>query len=954
MSFLLSDYFRLTITAREWYYRTRSSPFLFGRIIVNFCTDGPLLHLSRSFDSLKTLSRAAAGSLALAAALLSCLGPASAEPRFSFAATPGKLPKDVVPRHYALRIVPATTFDRFDAEALIDIEVARPVPAIVVNAAELSFKSARLRASAGDETGLTPSFDSEREIVTLTPATAPIAPGSYRLGIAYSGKIGKHPQGLYQIAYKQREQGRLVEKLMLATQMEPVQARRLFPGWDEPVFRASFEIVAVIDAPLTAVSNMPQSKVELRPDGRKEVSFARSVPMSTYLVGLFVGEMDLLEDSVDGIRLAIHTVKGKRERARYAMEATKELLRYYNDYFGEPYPLVKLDQIALPGGIGGAMENWGAIAYNEARLLYDPGEDSLREQQGVYGIIAHEIAHQWFGNLVTMAWWDNLWLNEGFASWMAGKATERFNPRWGAQLRQALWKDSALSEDARRTTHPIQTPVENDRRAMDVFDSITYAKGAAVLRMLEGYLGEDVFRAGVQRYVRAHRFSSTTTADFWHHLSGTSGQDIGKLVAGWTEQPGYPVVKVLQRCENGAAVVTLAQERFTLNDSKAPALTWNVPVILADEAGTRRTVLLEPGPQKLRLERCGALLANAGDTGYYRSQYDNRNFRRLVPALKQLPAPDRLRLLLDTFALAQAGRVDVTRYLALVENLGAETDRTIWDHVTGALRLLRELIDSPGEQALFDRYVARLLEPPFARVGWDARPGEPADAALLRRSLIEALGRAGHEAVVREAQSRFAARAEKPIDPAIRPAVLNVVGRYAGQSAFEALLERMRSATDMTDKWEAQSALRQVRDPRLLRRLMELMLTDELPPSDAVFNLTHIGDDSGRVELVWRFVLEHLPAILAKASPRGRPHVLPDAALAFTDAARADELIALTRAHLDATALYQAEKAADWIRLKASVKTREARRAIDWAQARLRQEPTPLSGRGERGRSREN
>jgi len=899
---------------------------------------------------LRTVYRTAGGSLALAAALLLfCIAPAGAEPRFSFATTPGKLPKDVVPRHYALRIVPAPTYDRFDGEAVIDIEVARPVPVIVVNAAELSFKSVKLRASGGGETNLAPSVDRRRETVTLTPASAPIAPGSYRLSIDYSGKIGKHPQGLYQIAYKERDRGRLVDKLMLATQMEPVQARRLFPGWDEPVFRASFDIVAVIDAPLTAVSNMPQSRVELRPDGRKEVSFARSVPMPTYLVALFVGEMDLLEDSVDGIRLGIHTVKGKRERARYAMEATKQIVRYFNGYFGEPYPLSKLDQIALPGGIGGAMENWGAIAYNEGRFLYDPGEDSLRQQQAVYGIIAHEIAHQWFGNLVTMAWWDNLWLNEGFASWMASKTTERFNPSWGMRLRDALWKETALAEDARRTTHPIQTPVENDTRAMDVFDSITYAKGAAVLRMLEGYLGEDVFRAGVRGYMRAHRFSSTTTADFWHHLSAASSQDIGKLVTGWTEQPGYPVVKVLQQCETGAAAVTLAQERFTLNDPGAVPLAWNVPVILADGAGARRTVLLEREPQKLGFERCGAMLANAGDTGYYRSQYDDRNFGRLVPALQGLPAPDRLRLLSDTFALAQAGRVDATRYLALVENLGAETDRTIWDQVTGALRFLRELIDSRGDQAVFDRYIARLLETPFARVGWDARPGEAADAALLRRSLIEALGRAGHGAVVREAQSRFAARAKKAIDPAIRPAVLNVTGRYADEATFEALLERMRSATDMSDKWEAQAALRQVRDPRLLQRLMELMLTDELPPSDAVFNLTHIGEDSGRVEIVWRFVLEHLPAILAKASARGRPHVLPDAASAFSDAARAEELIALTRTHLDATALYQAEKGADWIRLKAAVKAREARRAIDWAQARLgpaqigsREIPPPL------------
>src|SRR3989454_11053028 len=329
-----------------------------------------------------------------------------------------------------------------------------------------------------------------------------------------------------------------------------------------------------------------------------------------------------------------------------------------------------------------------------------------------------------------MAWWDNLWLNEGFASWMASKATERFNPRWGMRLREALWKEEALSEDARRTTHAIQTPVENDMRAMDVFDSITYAKGAAVLRMLEAYLGDDAFRAGVRGYMRAHRFSNTTTADFWHHLSGASGQDIGKLIAGWTEQPGYPVVKVLQQCENGAAAVTLAQERFTLNDPGAAPLAWNVPVILADGAGRRRTVLLERSPQKLRLERCGAMLANAGDTGYYRSQYDDGNFRRLALALKRLPASDRLRLLSDTFALAQAGRFDAARHLTLVEDLAAQTDPTVLGQVTGAPPFLRGLSDSPVCQALFDRYIARLLETPFASVGWDARPGEPADAGL--------------------------------------------------------------------------------------------------------------------------------------------------------------------------------------------------------------------------------
>ncbi|HET7764455.1 MAG TPA: M1 family metallopeptidase [Burkholderiales bacterium] len=865
---------------------------------------------------------------ALAAAF--SFGHALAEPRFSFSTTPGKLPKDVVPRHYALRITPGA--DAFEGEAVIDIDVARPVPAIVLNASDLRFKSARLSAGTGAEQPLAPTFDPKQETVALAPSRPPIAAGSYRLEFAYSGKIGRHPQGLYRIAYKQEESGRLVEKTMLATQMEPVSARKLFPGWDEPVFRATFEISAVVDGSLAVVSNMAQSKSAALPGGRKEVSFARSPAMASYLVALFIGEMDVLEDDVDGIRLRIYTAKGKRERARYAMESTKQIVHWYDEYFGERYPLDKLDQVALPGGIGGAMENWGAIAYNEARLLYDPRDDSPRQQQQVYDIMAHEIAHQWFGNLVTMAWWNDLWLNESFATWMAGKTTERFNRAWQMQMRYALGREWALGEDARRTTHPIQTPVENDARAMEVFDSISYAKGGSVLRMLEAYLGEDVFREGIRRYMRAHRLSNSTTADLWHHLSEASRQDIQKLVSGWTEQPGYPVVRISQRCDEGETVVALRQERFTLNDPGAKALTWRVPVMLADAAGVRRTVLLEERPLLARFRGCGTFLANSADTGYYRVQYDGGS-PRVDAEMPKLAPLGRLRLLSDTFALVQAGRADATRYLALVESLGEETDRSVWDQVIGSLGFFRDLIDKPEEGRDFDRYAAGVLRGPFARVGWDARAGEPPDAAMLRRSLIDALGRTGQRDIVREAQARFASDA--PLDPATRPAVLDVVGRYADEATFKALLAKMRAATDVKNKWEALSALSQARDPKLLAQLMELMMTDELPPGDAVYYLTHLTGD-GRSEQCWRFVLSRLPDVLAKASERQRPYVLPNAASGFSDAAHADELIALTRARLGATAMYQAEKTADWIRLKAAAKEREAGRAVAWARAHAR------------------
>jgi len=579
------------------------------------------------------------------------------------------------------------------------------------------------------------------------------------------------------------------------------------------------------------------------------------------------------------------------------------------------------------------MENWGAIAYNEARILYDPKRDSRRQLQSAYGIIAHEIAHQWFGNLVTMAWWDNLWLNEGFASWMAEKSTDRFNPAWRMRLRYALTKEWALGEDARKTTHPIQTPVDNDTRATDVFDSISYAKGAAVLRMTEAYLGEDAFRAGIRRYMSAHRLSNTTTADLWHHLSEASGRDVSKLVSGWTEQPGYPVVKVSEECRNGEGVVALAQERFTLDDPGAKALAWNVPVILANR-GERQAVLLEPGPQRVRFGSCGPIVANAGDSGYYRVQYDEAAFRRVTAEIDTLATLDRLRLMSDTFALVQAGRADIRRYLELVDGLGDETERTIWEQVIDSLWFTGDLAEGENQRAALDHYFVKVLEKPFARVGWDARPGESPEIPPLRRALIGALGHAGYKPVVAEAQRRFAASASKPIDPALRPAVMNIVGRYADEATYKALLERVRTATEVEDKSQALSALRQMQDPKLVQRFLELMLGDELPPGEAVYNLTHLYGGPARAEQGWRFVLAHLPEVLAKSSPRGRPYVLPGAAAESSDPARADELVALTKKHLDPDALYQAEKTADWIRFKAGVKARELPRALEWARGR--------------------
>jgi aminopeptidase N len=870
----------------------------------------------------------------LAALLAVHYAGASAEPRFSFAATPGKLPKDVVPTHYVLRIAPAPGNESFEGRAEIDIEVARPVGSIVLNASGLDFDSASLDSASGARR-LKASFDPALETVSLAPEAGPIAPGAYRLAIDYTGRIGRNPQGFYRIDYRLEEGDRLVDKIMLATQMEPVHARKLFPGWDEPAFRATFEMRAVVESGLTVVANMPLARETALAAGKKEVAFQQSVSMPTYLVALFIGEMDAVHDSVDGIPLGIYTAKGRARKAGFAMASTREVVRYFNEYFGVRYALPKLDQIALPGGIGGAMENWGAIAYNESRLLVDPADSALTQRQGTYGIIAHEIAHQWFGNLVTMAWWDNLWLNEGFAQWMQNKTAERFHPGWNTRLRSGLYRQTAMSDDARRITHPIQTPVTSDARAMDVFDAITYAKGESFIGMLEDYLGADAFRDGIRSYLKAHAYSNTTTADLWHYLSEASGRDVAKLASAWTEQPGFPLVGVRRRCENGAARVTLSQERFTINHADAPRLAWNVPVTLTDARGGRHQVLLERAPLELEVRPCGRVLANASGVGYYRVQYDDQAFEEIAASFGTLAAAERFRLLTDSFALMQAGRLDAGRYLAVVDRLGAERNPTVWDHVLGALRFLRDLLDDPAARAAFDRRTVSLLREPFARIGWNAAPGEPEEIAPLRRSLVEALGRAGDEQVIAEARARFAARASKPLDALLRPAILGIVGRHADEATFDALLGEWRRTAEIDVRYQYQNALRQASNPALARRWMELALdSSEMAPGDAVFNVQRTGPDGEHPDLGWDFVRANLAALYARASPRGRSFVLPDAASPFSDAKIAEELLTLTKAKLDPGALYQAEKTADWIRLKASVKAREAEGIARWANAR--------------------
>ncbi|MDB6122831.1 MAG: aminopeptidase, partial [Pedosphaera sp.] len=500
---------------------------------------------------------------------------------FSFESTPGQLPKTVIPRHYAINIQPDLEKFMTHGSVVVDLEVVKPVKEIVLNA-DMQVTKATFHGqneTVPTDVTLKPKQDLSRQIVTLKLPNE-VAPGKYQLRLEFIGQITEQAQGLFYVKYPTPSG----KKVMLGTQMEPTDARRMFPCWDEPAFRASFQLTVTVPEKHLAISNTPIEHEKKLAGSLKEITFARTPSMASYLMVFVSGELEELKDKAEGVQIRIITTEGKKEQGRYALAATKKLLAYYNHYFGIKYPLPKLDQIAIPGGFSGAMENWGAITYNEGMLLYDPKTSSQHTKQQVFVTVAHEMAHQWFGNLVTTAWWNNLWLNEGFASWMEVKATDHFNPDWQMWLSANSEKSAVMSGDARNTTHPIQQIVNNESQANDAFDSITYQKGQAFLRMLESYVGEEEFRKGIHQYLADHLYANTTTADLWEALEKVSGKPIKTISVGWTEQPGLPVVKVKTDCVDGKQVVALEQERFTVQDPQAAPLLWKIPVGLMNAA----------------------------------------------------------------------------------------------------------------------------------------------------------------------------------------------------------------------------------------------------------------------------------------------------------------------------------------------------------------------------------
>ena len=886
--------------------------------------------------------------------LFALLTTMDAENPYEFANTPGKLPKQVVPLEYSVRIVPDLAKLTFTGSERIKVKATAPTRELVLNSAELEIAKASV-----DGIHLSPDaikLDPNNELLTIAlPNELPA--GEHTIALEFSGKITPKGRGLYYMPYQ--EQGTGAKKVALGTQFEPSDARRFFPCWDEPSFRARFQLTAAVPGNWLAVSNMPiESERKIDPPSPnaspartsgatsigKEVRFQATPSISSYLNVFVAGELDLIETKVAGTQIRLIATKGKAEWGRYALESTAQILQYYNDYFGVSYPLPKLDQIAIPGGFGGAMENWGGITYYESALLFDPKKSSAATRQRIYEVIAHETAHQWFGDLVTMAWWDNLWLNEGFASWMGSKCSAHFNPDWEVWLarniqrdptrRTGIAKEVAMEGDARSTTHAIQQPVANESDANSAFDDITYRKGQSFLRMLESFLGEAAFRDGIRRYIAAHKYSNSTTADLWNALSEASGKPVGEIAAAWTEQPGFPVVIMKRDGEK----ISLSQERFTINFPNAPALEWKIPLtyfVIGDSKieGRLMSGKIENLPN-VATDR--VIKLNANGAGNYRVQYDESSWKALLGALPKLSLEDRVNLLSDSWALVQANRADASLYLELIGKLPRSHELAERDQIVNAFDYINRLLLGDPVREKFQAYARSILRPTFDELGSEPKKNEISRDSLLRASLIVALGDLNDQEIIADCKRRFEKFVIDPasLAPDLRASVCFVVGQNSDEATWNKLHELGLKTTSIEEKQNYYDALAAARDPKLATKALQISLTDELPTSRALHLVGKVARYNEHPDLAWDFAKTNMKALLEKTDALGANTFAPSLFVFFSEKPRADELETYAKSNLPATSAKEVAKAVDEVEFRAEFKQRLAPQLNKWIEQR--------------------
>jgi puromycin-sensitive aminopeptidase len=772
------------------------------------------------------------------------------------------LPESSRPSKYRIKLHPDLKNFTFDGEQSVDIQVLEPTSKIVLNAIDLKISSVTLHAMGTTLTNPSVSMDKDSETATLDFGET-IQPGDARLEMAFTGELNDKLMGFYRSEYTSQDGE---TRYLATTQFEPTDARRAFPCWDEPAKKATFEVTLVFSDEYQAVSNTPVVEEAVPGPGLKSVRFAETPIMSTYLLAFIVGHLVSVEQRAEGgTMVGVWTTPGKEAQASFALDTSVKLLGYFNDYFGIPYPLPKLDHIAIPDFAAGAMENWGAVTYRETALLVDPDNSSAGTRQRVAEVIAHEMAHMWFGDLVTMEWWDDLWLNESFASWMGNKAVDWLFPEW-EMWTQFVNMDTnrALSLDGLKNSHPIEQAVKNPAEVSQLFDAISYSKGASVIRMLENFLGEETFRKGLNRYLSGHMYDNARTQDLWSALETESGQPVTAIMDSWVKQMGYPVLQVESERSGGQTRLSVTQERFVydrlLGESAPDTEVWRVP-ISASQAGQDSGITVMEGRQA-QLDVPGGtdgwVKLNPLQTGFFRVNYSTDDWQRLVPPIEslELHATDRLGIQNDAYALSRAGLLPVTQFLSLAQAYRNENDASVWSDLASNLRDIEQLISEDPVHPKYQAFARDIFGPAAKKIGWEPQSGEGHLDALLRSTVLSQSGSYHDPDITAQATERFNKYLQDrdTLAPDLRGVVFALAAQSGGKDVYDGIWQ-LEGETDLAEeKIRLLMALSRFQEPELLNATLSDSLSSKVRSQDSITLVAAVAANPKGRNLAWDFV----------------------------------------------------------------------------------------------------
>lgn len=770
------------------------------------------------------------------------------------------LASHVTPTRYNLTLRPDLENFVFDGSETIDIILDKDVKTITLHSKDIAISTAEIKIGKEIQFADKIEYDTAAETATFTFKKS-IKAGKAKLNIVFSGIINESLRGFYRSRYEIEG----VTKHIATTQFEATDARRAFPCFDEPAQKAIFDVHLVIPGDHIAISNTLPVRVAEHEGGFKTISFAPTPKMSTYLLAFIIGDFEYLEGQTAGPNptlVRVYTTPGKKHQAKFALEAAIKSLDFYNSYFNIPYPLDTLDLIAIPDFESAAMENWGAVTFRETAILVDEEHTSLSNKQWVAIVVAHELAHQWFGNLVTMKWWTDLWLNEGFASYMEYVCVDALFPEWHVwDLYVSDRYTVALKLDALVHSHPIEVTVHHPDEINEVFDMISYSKGSAVIRMLAEYVGHDVFRDGLRHYLKTHSYKNTETIHLWESLEKVSKKPIKQMMSNWTKKTGYPLVSLSKTKHSYFA----EQERF-LSSRVAKTETkdktiWNIPISYESNGEILKTFMTK---KKIPLIGSSIGKLNLGENSFIRTKYDEETLARLRSEIEKgnLGVKDRLGLIRDIFILAEAGQIKTDTALEFSLSYKNETEYIVWSEIAIGIARVHSLISDESFNENYKSFARSLFSPLAERVGWNPKENEPHSYIFLRSLALSSAANYGDEKIIKQAKKLFKEREINPIRADIRSTVYNTVAANGGEKEWKLFKELYKKEKMHEEQDRFGRALTQFKNESILEKTLALAMSADIRNQDAPFIIAMTLSNKYGRDLTWKFIKQNYTEIL--------------------------------------------------------------------------------------------